>query len=307
MNLSNIKWYTLATLGVLFWSFNVIVSRYLLGVLLPWQIAFFRWFIAALILLPFTYKEIWKYRHILLKHWKWVLLASAIGIAFCNTFVYIAGYTVTAVEMSLISVTGPVFLIVFSRLAGYITVSWKQKLGLALSTIGVFIIILHGRLINLEKLHLQVGDFWMLLMAMSFGFYSFLMTKKPPKISQTSLLSVTVIIGTIITIPLFIHDTIVNPFTPQNVNTTTVLIMIYMGLVNSVLAYLAWNTALDHLGSIKTGVVYYLMPVFSTIEAYFLLNEQIYSAQLWGGLLILVGIYMTNQQKTKRRLFIERP
>lgn len=306
MQLTNLRWYTLAVLGVFFWSFNVIVSRYLLGVLLPWQIAFFRWFIAALILIPFTYKEIWQHRRAYLRHWKWVLALSAIGITFCNTFVYIAGYTVTAVEMSLIQVTGPVFLIIFSRLAGFIKISPKQRIGLVLSTIGVFTIILHGRLINLEKLHFEVGDFWMLLMAVSFGYYSFLMTKKPTEIKQMPLLSLTIILGTIFTIPFFIHDTILNPFTPQNTNLTTGLVMIYMGLFNSVLAYLCWNTALYHMDSIKVGMVYYLMPVFSTIEAYYLLNEKIYTAQLWGGLMILVGIYLTNQTR-HRSLKIERP
>lgn len=306
MDLSNIKWYFLAVLGVFFWSFNVIVSRYLLGVLYPWQIAFFRWLIAALILLPFTYKDIWEHRRIYLKHWKWVLALSFFGIALSNTFVYIAGYTVTAVEMSLIQVTGPIFLIVFSRLAGIITISNKQRFGLLLCMIGVITIILHGRFMDLEKLHLEIGDFWMLMTAVTFGYYSYLMTKKPTEVGQMSLLSLTVVLGTVICIPLLIYDTVLNPFTSANVNWTTFLIMIYMGLFNSVLAYLCWNTALDKLDSIKVGMVYYLMPVFSTIEAYFILNEEIYTAQLWGGILILIGIFLTNQKKP-RKLIFERP
>ena len=306
MNLSNVKWYFLAVLGVFFWSFNVIVSRYLLGVLLPWQIAFLRWLIAAAILLPFTYKDIWQHRRAYIRHWKWVLALSFFGIALSNTFVYIAGYTVTAVEMSLIQVTGPIFLIIFSRLAGIITISNKQRFGLLLCTIGVVTIILHGRFMDLGKLRLQIGDFWMLLTAITFGYYSYLMTKKPPEVGQMSLLSLTVVIGTIICIPLFIYDTYLNPFTSQNVTWITFFIMIYMGLFNSVLAYLCWNTALDNLDSVKVGMVYYTMPIFSTIAAYFILHEQIYMAQLWGGILILAGIFLTNQKK-RRKLIFERP
>lgn len=302
----NLKWYLLAVVAVFLWSFNVIVSRYLLGILLPWQIAFFRWVLAAIILLPFTWKDIWAHRKVYKRHFKWVLALSAFGIAFSNTFVYMAGYTITAVEMSLIQVTGPLFLIIFSRIAGIIQMSKTQIFGLLLTIFGVFTIILHGRYLDIGKLHLKIGDFWMLMTAVTFGYYSFLMTKKPREIKQMSLLSLTVVIGMIITIPFFIYDTMQNPLTAHNMNLTTGLIMVYMGLFNSVLAYLAWNTALNRLDSMRVGMIYYTMPVFSTIEAYLILHEQVFWAQLWGGALIIFGIYLANK-RVHKHLFIERP
>ncbi|MGN1063750.1 MAG: DMT family transporter [Alphaproteobacteria bacterium] len=306
MGAGTLRWYALAVIGVFLWSFNVIVSRYLLGILLPWQIAFFRWLLAALILIPFTWKDIWAYRQVYKRHLIWVLQLSLFGIALSNTFVYIAGYTITAVEMSLIQVTGPLFLIIFSRLGGLIRMSKTQVIGLFLTLFGVFTIILHGRYRDIGQLHLQIGDFWMLMTAVTFGYYSFLMVKKPKELNQMSLLSVTVLIGAVMTLPLFIYDTVQNPLTSQNVTVTTGLIMVYMGLFNSVLAYLAWNTALNHLDSVRVGMVYYTMPVFSTIAAYFILHEQIYLAQLWGGLLIVMGIYLANK-RVKKHLFMERP
>ena len=70
-----------------------------------------------------------------------------------------------------------------------------------------------------------------------------------------------------------------------------------MGIFNSVLSYLFWNISLDTIGSLKASVIYYLMPIFSSIEAYFLLNEEIYKAQIYGGILVLIGIYLTNEKK----------
>ena len=40
-------------------------------------------------------------------------------------------------------------------------------------------------------------------------------------------------------------------------------------LVVSVVAYLAWNSAIAKIGSVQTGIVYYTLPLFSGIEAYF--------------------------------------
>lgn len=55
-------YYILAILAVFFWSFNVIIGVWLRDVLLPWQIAFFRWFIAAAVLLPWTIKDLIRHR-----------------------------------------------------------------------------------------------------------------------------------------------------------------------------------------------------------------------------------------------------
>ena len=41
-----------------FWSLNVIVARYFANIFTPWQISFYRWFFAAIILIPFVIKDI---------------------------------------------------------------------------------------------------------------------------------------------------------------------------------------------------------------------------------------------------------
>lgn len=306
MEISTVRWFLVAVFGVFLWSFNVIVARYLTGVLLPWQIAFFRWFIAAVFLLPFTFKSIWMNRDILVRHWKWLVTLSAIGISFSNTCVYYAGYTVSAIEMSLFSVTGPLFIIIFARLFAGVRISGRQRMGLVVSLIGVLTIILHGRFLNLRQLHFEMGDIWMLLAASSFGLYSFMLSKKPPEIHQMTLLSATLWIGTFIVIPFFITDCFANPLTEVNLRPDVLAILVYMGLFNSLLAYLAWNTAVEKLGGVRVSVIYYLMPIFSTVEAYFLLHEKIYTAQIYGGLIILVGIFLSNRA-SKKELVIERP
>ncbi len=298
-------YYMLAVLAVFFWSFNVIVGTYFIGVLLPWQIAFIRWFIAALVLVPITFKHIIQYKNVLLKHWQLIFWLSLIGIAISNTCVYYASYTVSAIEMSLFSVTGPVFLIIFSWIFLGISLSLKQQLGLVITLFGLVMVIVHGRLENLLEMRFVTGDLWMLAMASTFGLYSFLMSKKPKELPQLTLLSVTVIVGMILTIPYFIIECQANPLTDHNMTPTVIGIMLYMGIFNSFLAYLFWNAALDKMGELKVGSLYYLMPIFSTIEAHLILSERIYLSQVFGGIIIIIGILLTNA-KRKKRLRIER-
>ena len=62
--------YILAITAVYLWSLNLIIASYFADKLTPFEIAFGRWFIAAIILLPFTIKGIYKYKRLLLQHWK---------------------------------------------------------------------------------------------------------------------------------------------------------------------------------------------------------------------------------------------
>ena len=77
-------------------------------------------------------------------------------------------------------------------------------------------------------------------------------------------------------------------------------LFVYLGIFNSVIAYLCWNTALNKIGDVKTGVIYYLMPIFGGLEAYFILGEKFYISQLSGGILIIIGIALTTLHKHKK-------
>ena len=298
-------YYFLAILAVFFWSFNAVVGRDLMYILTPWQIAFFRWFIAFLLLIPSTGKDIWKHRRLLWKNRTLIFWQALIGITLSNTFVYIASYSVSAIQMSLISVTGPMFLILFSVLFSGLKISLRQKIGFLITTFGLVAVVLKGHF-TLSALDFQAGDLWMLAMAGTFGVYSFLNTKKPKIIKQITFLSVVIFWGMLMCIPPFICETITSPLTTAHLNTKIIWIMIYMGVCNSVLAYLFWNLAINKKGAVRVGMLYYLMPIFTTIEAHLILGEHLVMAQIYGGLMILGGILLTNWQ-AKHNLRIERP
>ena len=81
-----------------------------------------------------------------------------------------------------------------------------------------------------------------------------------------------------------------------------IAVFVYLGIFNSVIAYLAWNSALSRLGNLKTSIIYYLMPLFAGIEAYFLLHEKLYWSSLAGGILIIGGIALVSlKAKNKPR------
>ena len=290
------KEYLLAVFAVLCWSFNVIAADVLVGKLTPWQIAGLRWIIPSVLIFPFTFNLLKRYWTIITKHKAWLIWTAFWGITISNTCVYYAAYTVHPVTLSLIGATGPLFLILFSWLIKGTRIFKEQIYGLIITLAGVFLIVFNGRN-NTMGLGIEAGDLWMLGTALTFGYYSFLVANKPKELPHLPLLSCCLILGAIFCLPMFIYDTILNPLNFQtNFTTAIIWIILGLGIFNSLLAYLCWNYAMAKGNPVKIGMIYYLMPVFSTLESWLILSEGIHLIHLIGATIIFIGIFYSNKK-----------
>lgn len=288
--------YFLALTAIFFWSFNLIIASYFATSLEPFEIAFGRWFVASLILVPMAWTGIKQNFSLLLKSWKLVISLAITGIVLDNTLIYYAGRTASAINMGLLDVTGPIFLVILSRIFLKTPISLQQILGLIIAVFGVIVIILQGDLTQLRHFKLVSGDLIMLFNTFCFAVYSLLQAKRPPKISQSAMLGATAVAGVIIIVP-FLFGT-VSLAKLESLQLSDFAVFIYLGIFNSVLSYLSWNTALARIGNIKTSIIYYLLPLFSGIEAYLILHEKLYWSQLIGGILVIGGIALVSLNKS---------
>ncbi len=291
------KAYFFAVFAVLCWSFNVVVASSLVNTLTPWQISFFRWWIAAILLFIFCFKILKKNIKVILKYKYNLLWTSFWGITISNTCVYYAAHTVQPVTLSLIGATGPLFLIFFAWILKGVRLSGRQFLGLIITLAGVALIVIHGRNQAMGLAKVQAGDWWMLGTAITFGYYSFRVAHKPKELPYFPFLAACIILGAIMCVPFFAYDTWNHPLSFQtNLNAKIMGIMVFMGVFNSLLAYLFWNRALEIGRPIHVAMIYYLMPVFSAIESWALLGDKIYPIHLIGAAIILGGIWLGNKQ-----------
>lgn len=287
--------YLLALTAIFFWSFNLIIASYFATTLMPLEIAFGRWFVACLILVPMAWKGLKENYKILLDNWGLVLVLAVTGIVFDNTLIYYAGRTASAVNMGVLDVTGPIFLVILTRIFLKVKMSWQQIIGLVIAVFGVLVIIFQGHITEISKIKFVRGDFWMLLNTFFFAVYSLLQSKRPAGVSQSVFLAATAVVGVIIIFPAMLWD--VGEKRLLMFNSADIAVVVYLGIFNSVVSYLAWNTALAKIGNIKTSIIYYLLPLFGGVEAYFILNEKIYASQIWGGLLVIGGIALVSLHK----------
>jgi len=280
-------------------SGNFIIARGLNESIPPISLNFWRWVVAVIVFLPFALKPLFAERHILKKHIPYLCFTSLLGITIFNTLIYFAAHTTTAINLSLISVTFPVFIVILSRIFFSELITFNKGIGIILVALGVVLLITKGNLSRLLNLSFAIGDVWMLLASISVAVYSILLKLKPEKLSIRAFQLSTFILGLIFLSPFFVWEYVSLP--PVEFDTKTVFSILYVGIFASLLAYVLWNKAVMSIGPSKTGMIYYTLPIFSGISAHLLLKEDISIIHLYSVLLIVSGILVTNYQSNKSK------
>ncbi len=292
--------YLLAFTAIFFWSWNIIVATSFASSMAPLEIAFGRWLVAGCILIPLSWHKIKAAQKHLRQHIPLILGLAVTGIVLDNTLIYFAGHTASAVNIGMLDMTGPIFLVLLSRIFLKTEISNQQLAGLVIAVAGVVVIILDGNFSRLSQVKLVSGDFFVLANTFGFAIYSMLQSKRPPEIDQSVMLGATIITA----LPILAAGVLISVPVSQieNIRSEDLAVIAYLGIFNSVISYLAWNTALNKIGNVKAGIIYYMLPVFSALEAHFVLKEHISLSQIIGGAVVVAGVLLVSlPKKTPRR------
>jgi drug/metabolite transporter (DMT)-like permease len=73
-----------------------------------------------------------------------------------------------------------------------------------------------------------------------------------------------------------------------------------LGIGTSVLAFWCWNLAIGKLGAGRTVLFGNLIPIFSTLEAVFILGETITPIHFYSGILVIAGLVIANFTLNKK-------
>lgn len=279
------------------WSGNFIVARGLSDIVPPISLAFWRWVVAVIVFLPFALKPVLAEQQQLRQNIRYLSLTALLGVTVFNTLIYVAGHTTSALNLSLIAITFPIFIIVLSRLFYGEKVTASKTLGVILVTSGVVVLITKGELSVLNNISFAVGDLWMLAASVIFAVYSILVKQKPKDLSIWAFQLSTFSIGLFFLLPFFVWESIT--VAPVNYDVTTILSILYVGIFASLAAFILWNKAIITIGPSKSGMIYYTLPLFSGFLAYLFLNESIGMIHLLSALLIVAGILTANQVSKK--------
>ena len=287
--------YLLLVVATLFWSGNFIVGKFAtLFEIPPLTLNVFRWISVWIILIPFTYKEIYNNFSYIKKNLLVIGFMGVITISTFNSVVYFALNYTQVINAVLVLAAIPAATIVLSLLMRIEKTNFFQICGLILSIIGIGSIISNGEIQRILSLSFNKGDLWMLVCVLTWALYSTLLKKYKFKFSQFSLIQLMVSIGILFLIPQYFYEQSIG--LEVNFNKAFFLILFYVVVFPAIAAYYCWQKGIEIIGPNRASMFIQLMPLFSAVMAIIIFNEKFELYHFAGAAFIVSGIYLSNKK-----------
>ena len=159
----------LLTVPPLMWAGNAVVGRLAADLIPPMTLNFLRWLIAFFILLPLAW-QILRPSSTLWSAWRRYLLLGFLGVGCYNALMYLALHTSTALNVTLVGASVPVWMLLIGTLFFKQRISRLQLVGSLLSIVGVMVVLSRGELARLAQIQFVAGDFYIVLASIAWRF-----------------------------------------------------------------------------------------------------------------------------------------
>ncbi|MBK1663843.1 EamA family transporter [Rhodospirillum rubrum] len=281
--------YGLLILPQFLWATNAIVGKIAAqhGIP-PVALAFWRWVLAFAFLLPFAWSALVADRAKLRAHWPMVLVLGALSAGAYNALMYAALATSTAINVTLVASAMPVVMALLARVWLGERLNGRQGLGIAISALGVVVVVARGDITVLLSLALNRGDLLMLLAMASWSVYSVLLRRHPLGLKPISLLAGQIGAGVLVLVPIYAWERAGGAVLPLDL--TTAWVLPYTAIFPAIFAFYFWNRGVAAVGPSIAGVYTNLMPILTALLAVWLLGEEFAWYHMAGLALILGGI-----------------
>jgi drug/metabolite transporter (DMT)-like permease len=277
---------------------NLVVARGGVEFVPPISLAFWRWTIVFLILLPFTYLSLKRNYKIIQQEYKKLFFLGAMGCGVCGAFPFLAGQTTTVANMGIIYTSSPIFIILISALFFKEKITLTKVIGLVACLIGVFAIIIKGDLELLINLKFTIGDLWMLAAAIGWALYSIYLFYWKTELEIFQRFTLVAFFGAVSLFPFYIGEEIY--FQRTVFNNEFYLWTIFAAVSPGIIAFTLYTLAQKKLGASLTGFTLYIFTVYAAIYGYILFDEQLENYHYLGTVLVFFGVYLAKKKDDKK-------
>ena len=223
-----------------------------------------------------------------------------LGIAFHQWLQSTGLLTAQATTTSWIVATTPVFM----ALLGWLVLGEKlvglQILGVVLAAFGVLLVVSKGDFTAIAAGRIgTVGDFLILISAVNWAVFSTLSRRGLQAQPATRMMFFVMGFGWLFSSVPFLAGPGLGDI--RNLTREGWLGIGFLGVFCSGFAYIFWYDALKTLPMAQTGSFLYLEPLVTVLVAAWVLSEPVVGASLAGGALILLGVWLVNRFRFRRR------
>lgn len=285
--------YAFPIAAVLLWGGNAVVTKASAGVIGAAEIAFWRWLIAALALLPFALPTLKAQMAEVRASIGRQALLGLLGSALFPTLMYLAAAHTSAINMGVIQALMPVMALGLSMALFGQRFSPVVWLGALISLLGVAVVVTQGNPARLIAQGINPGDAIMLAATGCFAIYTTLVRKWRSDLPQVASLFLQAVSASIVlAVPFALSHHV-------GINATNLPILLYAALLASIAAPLLWMGGIVCIGPARAANFFNGLPVVAALFAVMLLGERVTPAMLPGALLVIGGVMLAERYASK--------
>jgi drug/metabolite transporter (DMT)-like permease len=226
--------------------------------------------------------------------WQMVLLLGLIGTP-VHQVTFILGLARTsASNASLILATAPIFVALIGTLTGSEKISSRNWIGVLLSFVGLFLLIggsSSGLAIGSQTL---TGDWLILVAAIIWAIYTILLKRLTQRNSALKITAWVMLSSIPLLVTVALPDLRSQDW--QAISPQSWLGLLYSSALGIAIGYVIWNAGVQRLGSARTSVYQYLVPLVAVLVAWAFLGESMQPLQALGAAGILLGVALGRYQ-----------
>ena len=271
--------------GVTFVSTKVLLQHGL-G---PMDIMFYRFVIAYCCILTISHKRLWA------NNWKDELMLMLSGLT-GGTLYFIAENNALRISqasnVALLVCTTPIFTALLANWIFKEPLRKNMMIGSFIALIGVGLVVFSGSVI------LQInplGDFLSIMAALMWAIYCLILKPLGNRYSTTFITRKVFIYSILSVMVYFLFDPLM-----MDVKVLThpivLLNLFFLGIVASMLCFIAWNAAVKVLGPSRTANYIYVQPMSTLVLSSIILSEIITLTSLIGAACIIGGVYLAEKE-----------
>ena len=287
---NNIIGHLFAVFPVMAWGTSFLVSKNLLAVLTPIQLMWLRFVIA--------YIALWIIHPVWYFQWRDELRFLAMAVAANTLYFYTENTALTltqATNVSILVSTAPILSAILLSLSRKKEVlSRQQKTGYGVAFIGVVFVVLNGALV----LHLRpAGDLLALASAMSWAVYNLFARNMLERFDSFLVSRKLMLYGIISAFPMVLAE-------GQKIQLSAIMSpegiasLFYLGIICSAVCFVLWNSAIARIGTLKTNLYIYAVPLVTMLAGVLLQREKVTGMGLLGIALVVGGMVLSNLDKS---------
>ncbi|OKO99723.1 DMT family transporter [Xenorhabdus eapokensis] len=280
----------LTLIATFLWGSNFQVTKFALTSLPPWTASVERFFYAVICIFIFlAWKEGIRSK-VLKQNWWAFIVLGAIGVAGFNGAFFVGLQSSNPVTAALIVATTPISANILEAIINRRLPGLMRVVGMAISLLGVALVITNGELIWGGAVQVVAGDIIIFMGSLGWSIYTVgtrVFVKNATPLATTSW---TMFFGAIILV--FIAIFVESPVTALSSATfESHLACLYIGIGGSTVAYLFWNMGVAIRGAGKMAVFFNFVPIFALIIQ--IMRGNIPSLpQMIGVVITIVGVFL---------------